>query len=76
MYRGALKDKDSQMVTGRQKARKARGAGQPRASITFPPDLYQTLEDLAKRKKVSLAWIVREAAEKYVEDQWPLFAKK
>src|SRR5687768_5391474 len=40
-----------------------------RASISFPPDLYQTLEGLAKQKKVSLAWVVREASEKYVADQ-------
>jgi predicted DNA-binding protein len=46
----------------------------PRASITFPPDVYRTIEDLAKRKKVSIAWVVREAVEKYVEDQWPLLA--
>ena len=46
----------------------------PRASITFPPDVYRTIEDLAKRKKVSIAWIVREAVEKYVNDQWPLLA--
>jgi predicted DNA-binding protein len=39
---------------------------QPRASITFPPKLYRVLETLAKEKKVSLAWIVREAAEVYV----------
>ena len=37
-----------------------------RASISFPPDLYETLEDLAKQKKVSLAWVVRDAAEKYI----------
>ena len=37
-----------------------------RASITFPPDLYETLEQIAKQKKVSLAWVVRDAAEKYV----------
>jgi predicted DNA-binding protein len=47
----------------------------PRASVTFPPDLYHTLEQLAKQKKVSVAWIVRDAAEKYVADQWPLFEK-
>jgi len=37
-----------------------------RASISFPPDLYQTLEGIAKQKKVSLAWVVRDAAERYV----------
>ena len=40
-----------------------------RASISFPPDLYETLEEIAKRKKVSLAWVVRDAAEKYVTGQ-------
>jgi predicted DNA-binding protein len=43
-----------------------------RASISFPPDVYETLEIIAKEKKVSLAWVVREAAEKYIEDKWPL----
>lgn len=33
------------------------------ASISFPPDLYETLEELAKQKQVSLAWVVRDAAE-------------
>lgn len=37
-----------------------------RASISFPSDVYRALEALAKQNKVSLAWIVREAAEKYV----------
>jgi predicted DNA-binding protein len=37
-----------------------------RASISFPPDVYEMLETLAKQKKVSLAWVVREAAEKYI----------
>jgi metal-responsive CopG/Arc/MetJ family transcriptional regulator len=41
----------------------------PRASVTFPRKLYRTLELLAKEKKVSLAWVVREAAETYVRDQ-------
>ncbi|MFG6110835.1 CopG family transcriptional regulator [Stenotrophomonas nematodicola] len=48
----------------------------PRASVSFPPDLYATLERIAKEKKVSVAWVVRDAAEKYVGDQWPLFAGK
>ena len=45
-----------------------------RASISFPPELYRTLEEIAKQKKVSLAWVVRDAAERYVGAKWPLFA--
>lgn len=47
-------------------------ASTPRASITFPPDVYETLAAIAKSKKVSVAWVVRDAAEKYIADQWPL----
>jgi metal-responsive CopG/Arc/MetJ family transcriptional regulator len=49
------------------------GAVAVRASISFPPDVYETLEGIAKEKKVSLAWVVRDAAEKYIADRWPLF---
>jgi predicted DNA-binding protein len=45
-----------------------------RTSVTFPVDLYDALELIAKEKKVSVAWIVRDAAEKYIADQWPLFS--
>jgi metal-responsive CopG/Arc/MetJ family transcriptional regulator len=44
-----------------------------RATISFPPDIYQALEDVARQKKVSLAWVVRDAAEHYIADKWPLF---
>ncbi|HEV2224518.1 MAG TPA: CopG family transcriptional regulator [Candidatus Acidoferrales bacterium] len=47
-----------------------------RATISFPPDLYQSLEGIAQQKKVSLAWVVREAAEQYIADKWPLFKGK
>ncbi|MBV8630157.1 MAG: ribbon-helix-helix protein, CopG family [Silvibacterium sp.] len=47
-----------------------------RASIGFPADIYRNLEEIARRKKVSLAWVVREAAERYVADQWPLFGRR
>jgi hypothetical protein len=48
---------------------KAQRKAAVRASITFPPDLYVTLEEIAKNKKVSLAWVVRDAAEKYVASE-------
>jgi predicted DNA-binding protein len=63
------------MLGKMQRGKKGKTTHQPRASITFPPELYKTLEDLAKKKKVSIAWVVRDAAEKYVADQWPLFGK-
>jgi metal-responsive CopG/Arc/MetJ family transcriptional regulator len=47
-----------------------------RATITFPTDLYATLGEIAKQKKVSLAWVVRDAAEQYLADKWPLFGKQ
>jgi hypothetical protein len=50
--------------------------GAVRASISFPPDVYSTLESIARDKKVSLAWVVREAVDSYIENKWPLFAQK
>jgi predicted DNA-binding protein len=58
---------------GDRKTMKVQGAAAVRASISFPPEVYETLESIAKEKKVSLAWVVREAAEKYIADKWPLF---
>lgn len=43
-----------------------------RATASLPPDIYQTLQDIAKQKKVSVAWVIRDATEKYIADQWPL----
>jgi hypothetical protein len=46
-----------------------------RATISFPSDSYQTLEEIARQKKVSLAWVVREATDQYIADKWPLLFK-
>ena len=53
----------------KQTGRKTENDQQPRASVTFPRELYESLEQLAKEKRVSIAWVVREAAEKYVAQQ-------
>lgn len=37
-----------------------------RATISFPAGLYKKLKSIARREKISLAWIVRAAAENYV----------
>ena len=51
-------------------------AASVRASISFPPDLYETLEEIAREKKVSLAWVVRDAVERYVAEKEPLSEKE
>jgi predicted DNA-binding protein len=60
----------------RRLAKRATNAPSVRASISFPTDVYNCLEEISKQKKVSLAWVVREAAEKYLAEKWPLFKKQ
>jgi predicted DNA-binding protein len=61
---------------GKARAMKSEGnTASVRATIMFPSEVYESLEGIAKQKKVSLAWVVREAAEQYLADKWPLFAK-
>ena len=59
-----MKEKQSQ---GRNP--KAQRKPAVRASITFPPVLYTTLEEIAQEKKVSLAWVVRDTSEIYVAER-------
>ena len=47
-----------------------------RASASLPPEIYSTLQDIAKQRKVSVSWIIRDAAEKYIAEQWPLFESR
>ena len=61
------------MAAMKRKPQILKATSSSRASVTFPSDLYSTLENIAKKKKVSIAWVVREAVEKYIADQWPLF---
>ena len=61
------------MAAKRQGKNKRGDSAMPRTSVSFPPEIYKTLEDLATKKKVSIGWVVRDAVEKYVADQWPLF---
>lgn len=74
MYCGANFEGEDMPAKGKQ-SESSRGKV-ARASVTFPRDLYETLEHIAKEKKVSVAWVVREAAEKYVSDRWPLFGQQ
>jgi metal-responsive CopG/Arc/MetJ family transcriptional regulator len=58
---------------GARRKEKVQSSAAVRTSISFPPDVYRVLEGIAKEKKVSLAWVVREATEQYLAQKWPLF---
>ena len=64
--------RNSGMVTMTSSKRRTRArrtiAEVTRASVSFPVDVYEQLERIAEAKKVSLAWVVREAAERYVAE--------
>ena len=43
-----------------------------RASISFPEEQYQVMEQIAAEHKVSVAWVVRDAIDGYLKSKWPL----
>ena len=38
-----------------------------RATVSLPRDVYKNISIIAKTKKVSIAWVMRDAAEKYIK---------
>lgn len=60
------------MVTYRGKGRTSAA---PRVSVPLPADVHETLERIARKKNVSVAWVMRDAAEQYIASKWPLFAR-
>ena len=38
-----------------------------RASITFDPEHYSRIQQVAEEKRVSVAWVVRDAIVKYLQ---------
>ena len=43
-----------------------------RTSISLPREHYNILENVAKDNRVSVAWVVRDAVSRYIEERWPL----
>jgi predicted DNA-binding protein len=59
------------MNTTRPKSRKK--GKMPRSSVSFSPEVQEELNRLAVKRKVSVAWIVREAVDRYLANENPLF---
>lgn len=47
-----------------------------RVSVSFTPEQYDYLTRMAQRKKVSIAWVVRDAVDKLVTEDAPLFKRE
>jgi metal-responsive CopG/Arc/MetJ family transcriptional regulator len=45
-----------------------------RITVTIPPQDYDVVLRMAKEKKVSASWIVRDAVEKYIQRESPSVA--
>jgi predicted transcriptional regulator len=53
---------------------KARKKGKmPRTSVSFPPEVQEELNRIATKRKVSVAWVIREAVDRYLGSENPLF---
>ncbi|KFX64042.1 hypothetical protein KBK24_0120490 [Burkholderia sp. K24] len=42
--------------------------GKVRASVSLPREIHAELEQIARSKRVSLAWVIRDAAEQYLAE--------
>lgn len=60
----------------KQKAKAPVAKSMTRMSVSLPADLHRTLEQIAQEQRVSVSWVIRDAAEKYVSDKWPLLANR
>jgi len=47
--------------------RKVRKGKMPRSSVSFPREVQEQLNRLAAERKVSVAWVVRAAVDRYLE---------
>lgn len=60
----------------KSKAKARHGAGPAsssvRISVSFPKEQYELLSRIARDKKVSVAWVARDAVEQYLAHKWPL----
>lgn len=47
-----------------------------RVSVSLSEEQHEFLSALAERKRVSLAWVVRDAVEKLIAQETPLFSRE
>ncbi|MDA1273595.1 MAG: ribbon-helix-helix domain-containing protein [Verrucomicrobia bacterium] len=65
---------DARMPTGNSTVNSDPKQGCSRITVTLPAEHYQEILRVAKSKRVSASWVIRDAVEKYLAEDMPLFA--
>jgi hypothetical protein len=63
---------DAYMAADRHKPSPKHAKRSTRITVTLPPENYDQLVRMAKSKKVSTSWMVRDAVDKYLSADVPL----
>ena len=61
------------MKTKTKKTAKETSGKMPRTTVSLPAETQEQLEKIAKRKKVSVGWVIRDAIDMYLAADSPLF---
>lgn len=59
-----------------RRAKQVKRAKTRRTSVSFSAEHYAELQRLAEQKRVSLAWVVRDAIDRYIAAEAPLFHRQ
>ena len=63
---------DARMADDNAKQQTQQEKRPTRITVTLPPENYELLVRMARNKKVSASWVVRDAVEKYLTADVPL----
>ena len=65
---------DAHMTQVKSKEQKVMAKAATRITVTLPQENYEVVVRMAKNKRVSTSWIVRDAVEKYLAADTPLLS--
>ena len=67
---------DARMPRSKSKPPRKESKKSTRITVSLPQESYETVVRIAKNKRVSTAWVVRDAVDKYLAADVPLFANR
>lgn len=67
---------DARMANDKDTPHDAQEKRARRITVTLPPGNYEILLRMARNKKVSASWVVRDAVDQYLATDMPLFKQQ